>query len=214
MDRADTPLAAAWSLSVPVLLALIVGVPLAVAVALWLTARRRGAGWSVGWAARASWAEIIMIAGTAPFLYLTLSPGHNARGLNIVPLHDLAYQFRVGFVYATVQITGNLLVFAALGFGLPIRWRVGPLAVLVAAACCSTAVESSQWIFDLGRFASVDDVIVNAAGAVIGAGIAWPWWRKRRERLVAPSGDPPSDPNGSMTGSAHPDVPASVRSVG
>jgi VanZ family protein len=185
---ADSPVVAARSSWAPVVLAVFVAVPLAIAIAAWLTRHRRQAGWGHAWAARSAWAEIFMIMGTLPWVCLTLLPSHDGRGANLEPFRDLAQQVAHGHVYATVQIGGNLLVFAALGFGLPIRWRVGPLAALVVGAWGSTAIESLQWILNLGRYSSVDDVLVNAAGAVIAALLAWPWWRRRIGPVV---GHPP-----------------------
>jgi len=123
-----------------------------------------------------------MIIGTVPGLVLTLTPTDTANGVNLVPFHDLATLVHIGWQHAAVQIVGNLLVFVPLGFGLPIRWRIGPFAVLVVGACASTVIETLQWVFQLGRFSSVDDVMLNAIGALIGALLAIPWWRSRRDR--------------------------------
>jgi hypothetical protein len=176
---ADSPIVGARSSWAPVVLAVLVAVPLAIGAAVWLTRRRRRAGWGHDWAARSAWVEIFMTLGTLPWLCLTLLPTHDVRGANLEPFRDLAQQVDNGYANAIVQIGGNLLVFAALGFGLPIRWRVGPLTALVVGALGSTTIESLQWILNLGRYSSVDDVLVNAAGAVLASLLAWPWWRRR-----------------------------------
>lgn len=206
---ADSPFVAARSSWVPVVLAVFVGVPLAIGLAAWLTHHRRRAGWGHAWAARSVWAEIFMIVGTLPWVCLTLLPSHDVRGANLEPFRDLAQQVDLGYANAIVQIGGNLLVFAALGFGLPIRWRVGPLAALVVGALGSTAIESLQWILNLGRYSSVDDVLVNAAGAVIAALLAWPWWRRRVGPVV---GHPPRGGRDAakLARSSDPDVTVSV----
>jgi hypothetical protein len=158
----------------------VLAVPFAAGLAIALAGRRERRGATRSWAWRSSVAEVGMIVGTVPWLWtvLTPDPGH-PRGRNLIPFHDLANQFHVGLAFAAVQITGNLLVFAALGFFLPMRWRVGLLFVLVVAALCSTTVEVLQWVLRLGRFSSVDDVIVNTAGAVLAALCSRPWWRRR-----------------------------------
>jgi glycopeptide antibiotics resistance protein len=40
-------------------------------------------------------------------------------------------------------------------------------------------IETLQWVLDMGRFSSVDDVLVNAVGAYAAAWLAYPWWRRR-----------------------------------
>jgi glycopeptide antibiotics resistance protein len=148
--------------------------------------RRRLAGTDAGWAARSAFTEVAMIVGTLPWIWLILTPnpGHS-RGKSLVPFRDLVDQFHVGLGYASIQIGGNLVVFAALGFCLPIRFRVGPATSLGVGAVLSVTVESLQWYLHLGRFTSVDDVIVNATGAFVFAWLSRPWWR-RRARAMPP----------------------------
>lgn len=179
MWKSET-IAHAWSLWGPVIVGGVLSIPLGFVVAMWLAARRRRAGVDVGWANRSAYVDVFMVFGTVPWLWLTLTPnsGH-IRGYNLVPFRDLAQQVHVGHLYAAMQIGGNLLVFAALGFGMPIRWRVGPLAALVAGVAGSTIIETLQWVLNLGRYSSVDDVIVNATGALLAAVCSWPWWRRR-----------------------------------
>jgi hypothetical protein len=169
---------------VPVIAA-VASVPFAVALVVWLAQRRRRSGADPAWALRSSLAEVGMVIGTVPWVWMILTPdpGH-PRGKNLVPFHDLANQFHVGLGFAAVQIGGNLLVFASLGFFLPIRFRVGPAFVLIVGAACSSTVEILQWVLRLGRFSSVDDVIVNTAGAVIAAWLSRPWWRRRIAPVV------------------------------
>jgi glycopeptide antibiotics resistance protein len=71
------------------------------------------------------------------------------------------------------QVTGNLLFLAALGFFAPIRWRVvaGAGRPVTAGVVVSTAIEMIQYVLDVGRVSSVDDVLLNATGAMV-AGLA------------------------------------------
>jgi len=160
--------------------ATVITLPFAAMLIMLLARRRQHAGVDPAWALRSAFAEVAMIVGTVPWVWMILTPdpGH-ARGRNLVPFRDLANQFHVGLTFAAIQIGGNLLVFASLGFFLPIRFRLGPGFVLALGIVCSTTVETLQWVLRLGRFSSVDDVIVNAAGALIGAFCAMPWWRSR-----------------------------------
>jgi glycopeptide antibiotics resistance protein len=78
-----------------------------------------------------------------------------------------------------IGIAGNLLVFAALGFFAPMRF--GALAslprILALGAGCSVLVETAQYVLRLDRVSSVDDVLVNAAGAVLFGLASRRWWR-------------------------------------
>ena len=148
--------------------------PLAVLVAWALAYRRRAAG--VPWAWRTSLAEVGMVHGTVPFLWLTLMPGEGAgtapARVSLVPLRDLV-------TMGTLGIVGNLLVFAPLAFFAPMRWAA--LAslprVLALGAGCSVLVETAQYVLRLDRVSSVDDVLVNTVGAVLAGLASRPWWR-------------------------------------
>ncbi len=122
-------------------------------------------------------AEALMIAGTLPWLYLILRPGHQPHTVYLIPGHDLRDQFRVGLHFATEQIGGNLLVFAAFGFAAPVRWRIRPAAVVAVAALASTVLELTQFVMADGRVTSVDDVLVNAVGAGLFVLCSRRWWR-------------------------------------
>jgi hypothetical protein len=150
-----------------VVLMLLVGLPVAGLVA-WVLARRRP------W--RFALAEVGMVYGTVPMVWLTLMPGPGAGivpgRVSLVPLRDLVTMGPLG-------IGGNLVIFAALGFFAPMRFAV--LAsiprVLALGAACSVLVETAQYVFQLDRVSSVDDVLVNAAGAGLAALASRPWWR-------------------------------------
>ncbi|MFG3280479.1 VanZ family protein [Streptomyces sp. NPDC048111] len=158
-----------------VVLMTLVTIPLAVLVAWALTVRRRAAG--VPLARRTSLAEVGMVHGTVPFLWLTLMPGGGAgvvpERVSLVPLRDLV-------TMGTLGIVGNLLVFAALGFFAPVRFAA--LAslprILALGAGCSALVETAQYVLRLDRVTSVDDVLVNAVGAVLAGLASRRWWRR------------------------------------
>jgi glycopeptide antibiotics resistance protein len=77
------------------------------------------------------------------------------------------------------QIVGNLLVFAALGFLAPQRFAAlaSVPRILALAAGCSVLVETAQYVLLLDRVSSVDDVLLNAAGAGLAALASRPWWQ-------------------------------------
>ncbi|MFF5446454.1 VanZ family protein [Streptomyces sp. NPDC012888] len=159
-----------------VVLMTVVTVPAALLVAWGLARLRAAAG--VTWAWRRSLAEVAMVHGTVPFVWMTMMPGSGAGVVpgrfSLVPLRDLVTMGPLG-------IAGNLLVFASLGFFAPVRFAA--LAslprVLALGAGCSVLVETAQYVLRLDRVSSVDDVLVNAAGAGLAALASRRWWRGR-----------------------------------
>ncbi|MET9581230.1 VanZ family protein [Streptomyces massasporeus] len=161
-----------------VVLLTLAALPLAALVVWALARRRRAAGDMSAW--RTSLAEVGMVYGTVPFLWMTLMPGGGAgtvpARVSLVPLRDLATMGPIG-------IGGNLLIFAALGFFAPMRFAASASVprVLALGAGCSVLVETAQYVLRLDRVSSVDDVLVNATGAVLAALASRRWWRTTTE---------------------------------
>ncbi|OKI53803.1 VanZ family protein [Micromonospora sp. CB01531] len=161
-----------------VLLMMLVGLPLAALVVWALTRRRRAAGVPSAW--RMSLAEVGMVYGTVPLVWLTMMPGPGAGivpgRVSLVPLRDLVTMGPIG-------IGGNLLIFAALGFFAPIRFAALATVprTLALGAGCAVLVETAQYVLRLDRVSSVDDVLVNAAGAVLAGLASRHWWRTTAE---------------------------------
>ncbi|RZT27301.1 VanZ like protein [Kribbella sp. VKM Ac-2569] len=155
-----------------VVLLTIAAAPVAVLVVCVLAVRRRPD--AQRW--RRSVAEVGMVYGTVPWVWMTMLPGSHAGEVpgrfSLVPLRDLLTMSAGGIV-------GNLLVFAALGFFAPLRFPV--LAsiprVLALGAGCSMLVEIAQYVLRLDRVSSVDDVLLNATGAGLAALLSRRWWR-------------------------------------
>jgi VanZ like protein len=175
-----------------VVLLTLVTLPLAALVVWALASRRRTAGVVSAW--RMSLAEVGMVYGTAPFVWMVLMPGSGAgtvRGrLSLVPLQDLPTMGLLGIV-------GNLLVFAALGFFAPIRFPAlaSVPRILALGAGCSVLVEAAQYVLQLDRVSSVDDVLVNAAGAGLAALTSRRWWGTKPTSL--PNQPSPALPSAS-----------------
>ncbi|MDR7280079.1 VanZ family protein [Catenuloplanes atrovinosus] len=163
-------------------------VPVAALVAAGLAAlrMRRGVPRETAW--HDSAAEIGMLATTAPWIWMILTPLDAPGQVFLVPFSDLPNQAAEGLGFLTYQVGGNLLVFAGLGALAPVRWPalrgIGRVSLLGAAA--SAIVETLQYALDLGRVASIDDVLVNAAGAGLAALLSRPWWRPAPVRDHAP----------------------------
>ncbi|GAA4640455.1 hypothetical protein GCM10023196_105990 [Actinoallomurus vinaceus] len=138
----------------------VAALPLA-ALAVWVLARRRSAA-GVASAWRMSLAEVGIVYGTVPWVWMILLPGDEAGAVvSLVPLRDL-------LTMDTGQVVGNLLVFAALA-SVP--------RVLALGAGCSVLVETAQYVLRLDRVSSVDDVLLNTAGAGLAALASRRWWR-------------------------------------
>lgn len=157
-------------------LLLVVALPLSFLVVCALVVRRRSRGATTGWAWRSSLADVGIVHGTVPWVWMTLLPGSHAGAvpgrLSLVPLQDM-------LVMGLFGIVGNLLVLAAMGFFVPMR--VASLAslprILALAAGCSVLIEVAQYVLQLDRVSSVDDVLLNTAGAGLAAMASRRWWR-------------------------------------
>ena len=157
--------------------------PLA-ALAVWALARRRSVtGTTPAWAWRMSLAEVGIVYGTVPWVWMIMLPGDQAGAVpgrvSLVPLRDLLTILADGPLTATGQVVGNLLVFAALGFLAPLRFAAlaSVPRILALAAGCSVLVEAAQYVLRLDRVSSVDDVLLNTAGAGLAALASRRWWR-------------------------------------
>ncbi|MFF3892800.1 VanZ family protein [Streptomyces sp. NPDC001812] len=171
-----------------VVLVTLATLPVAALVVWALARRRRAAGVASAW--RMSLAEVGMVHGTVPFLWMTMMPGAGAGivpgRVSLVPLRDL-------LMMGTLGIAGNLLVFASLGFFAPMRYAAlaSVPRILALGAGCSVLVETAQYVLRLDRVSSVDDVLVNATGAALAALASRRWWRTTTE---APSEQPRPEP--------------------
>jgi hypothetical protein len=166
-----------------VIVASALGLPVAALTTAGLSYMRSRSGQQTRW--RYSIAEVGIVAGTLPWLWMILTPKPATRSVDLVPVHTIAAQLAGDPVTATVQLGGNLLVFAAFGCLAPLRWRIGWLAVVALAAAASAGVETLQYVLDLGRVSAIDDVLVNAAGAGLAAFSSRGWWRLRDAGTVS-----------------------------
>jgi hypothetical protein len=176
----------------------VAALPLA-ALAVWALARRHSVtGTTPAWAWRKSLAEVGTVYGTVPWVWMIMLPGDRAGAVparvSLVPLRDLLTILAGYPETATVQVAGNLLVFAALGFLAPLRFTAlaSVPRILALAAGCSVLVETAQYVLWLDRVSSVDDVLLNTAGAGLAALTSRRWWRATAR---ASSDRSPSEPH-------------------
>jgi glycopeptide antibiotics resistance protein len=125
------------------------------------------------------WSGVGAIVLTVPWVCMILAPMPGPSVLHPVPFQELPGYLAASPAELVVQLGGNLAAFAALGSLAPVRWPLRLWQVAVLGAVCSVTVESLQFLLDLGRVASVDDVLLNTGGAVLAALLSHRWWRIR-----------------------------------
>jgi hypothetical protein len=152
-------------------------VPLGLLAAWGLAALRirRGSPRRTAW--RYSIAEVGAVFGTLPWLFLVLTPRGGDGGVQPVPFADLLELASADPRTIVEQLVGNLLLFFFAGCFVPLRLRIGLGTVLLGGAAGAALVETAQYAFGTGRVASVDDVLLNALGALLGALLSRRWWR-------------------------------------
>lgn len=97
--------------------------------------------------------------------------------LDLVPGSDITAAFADdGSLW---QVIGNVLLLCPLGALLPLRMRrLRTLSrVALAALLVSVLVEGTQYLIHCGRVTSADDVLLNTAGATLGAALSRRGWR-------------------------------------
>jgi glycopeptide antibiotics resistance protein len=80
---------------------------------------------------------------------------------------------------ALKHVVGNVLLFIPLGWLLPLLWDEAISTGRIVAIAASTSLTVELWQLSIpGRMATIDDVILNALGAAIGAMVLY-WWSRR-----------------------------------
>lgn len=76
-----------------------------------------------------------------------------------------------GVYFDLGQVVGNIALFVPLGWLLPMTWPGlrSLKSILAVAALCSAGIEMSQLLVISGRSPTIDDVILNTLGALVGA---------------------------------------------
>lgn len=171
-------------------------IPLLTALAVLVVRLRVAHGRTRAQALRWTIAELGILAGTLPWIWMILTPTTAPGGINLIPLRDLLATISEASTNSAVQVLANLAVFAPLGFLLPLRipWFANTARTTLTAAALSATLEFAQYALDLGRYTSVDDVLLNAAGATLGTCLARTHLRRRESgrshttRILGPLG--------------------------
>ena len=125
-----------------------------------------------------SFAEALLAASLAAIYAFTivqtriLFPGERPDEMvaNLIPVIPVVQ----GLVSAEADITafnalGNVVLFVPLGAALVWRFGLSPTLVVAIAFVGSIAIESFQAVAAMGRSVDINDVLLNASGATIGA---------------------------------------------
>ncbi len=99
--------------------------------------------------------------------------GYSEYRYSLIPFQEInrfiQYRHYVSAGAFILNIIGNLVVFAPIGFLVPI-WRGSGMRwyhIVAVSFLCSLLIETSQLVFRVGVF-DVDDLIMNTTGGIIG----------------------------------------------
>ncbi|WP_198035304.1 VanZ family protein [Streptacidiphilus rugosus] len=137
-------------------------------------------------------ALLAFAACAAVVIKLTLTPSPGSVGIAHTNLHPGAtirlYLDRPSVREALLQVGGNIVVGVPFGLLLPVvsrRFR-GPVRVTLLTALSISVLEGLQHYFVAGRSFDVDDIILAAAGGLVGYVLLG----RRLSRRIHPVGRP------------------------
>ena len=139
-----------------------------VAFGLVVAARRRAR--ATGWHARLQpiSLDVALAASVAAILVLTLAPLDDEKDVQLLPFSDIVEALMPPVhTWRLLTTAANVLLFVPFGAVLGLRgFRIGKTAVIAFAL--SAAVESAQLLLVSGRTTSINDLLLNTLGAVLG----------------------------------------------
>ena len=114
-------------------------------------------------------AQVLLLGSVVAIFVLTLLPtSQSGFGVNLVPLRGIAGQLQnVNGPLGAINSAGNAAMFAPAGLLAAFAFGWGVRRVSAVALALSVTIELLQ--LASGRNADVDDVILNTAGAAVGA---------------------------------------------
>lgn len=107
----------------------------------------------------------------------------SGEGLRFIPFETIRQQLStIGTDESRTQLLGNTLLFLPWGFFLPLLWRRFRGFFRMAGMCLGLTcfIEFTQLF--IGRTVDVDDLILNFAGSMVGAGLWWVCHRIARRK--------------------------------
>ncbi len=122
--------------------------------------------------------NLALVASLAIIVIATLTPTRGHNEIHLSPLQDVFDAIHPLSPLGLAGLVGNVLLFAPLGWALRLREVELPRAAFVGIAISAT-IEVAQLIVP-GRTTSVDDVLLNTLGTVLGYLIAERWISRSR----------------------------------
>lgn len=122
--------------------------------------------------------DVMLVFSLLGIVLVTLWPrpwAYRAASIQLVPLVDsMDILFHsVDWSVPVRNLGCNILLFIPYGFF--ITWRFGHkrrvLFALITGAVVSVLIEAMQYVLPLGRISSVDDVLFNTLGALLGSAL-------------------------------------------
>ena len=135
---------------------------------------------------RQALARAALVAWLVVVLMLTLFPNPGrGQSYNLRPGADLSCS------RSLLNLGVNLLLFAPLGaFATAAQVRLGSWwRVLAVATALSLTIEAAQWVTKVGRAADANDVVGNAAGALVAFAVTAVLAQQARRRRPAATSD-------------------------
>jgi glycopeptide antibiotics resistance protein len=110
---------------------------------------------------------LVLAAALLPIAVVTLSPRSGSTVVELTPLADLREAVGERDLVLLLKSFANVLLFVPFGAALGL-YDVSLRAALLAGVALSGAIEIAQFTFVPGRTSSVDDLVLNTVGAVLG----------------------------------------------
>ena len=119
---------------------------------------------------------VVYIAALTEIIALRIGKAPVERDLRLIPLETTLGMLKHGLWFFFYHLIGNIVWFMPLGAFL---YRFGPVQALLAGAGVSLTLEALQWILCRG-VADIDDVLINALGAFLGAWLARSFFNRQK----------------------------------
>ena len=110
---------------------------------------------------------LVLAAALLPIAVVTLSPRNGRTVVELMPLADLREAVGERDLALLLKSFANVLLFVPFGAALGL-YDVSLRAALLAGVALSGAIEIAQFTVVPGRTSSVDDLVLNTVGAVLG----------------------------------------------
>jgi glycopeptide antibiotics resistance protein len=124
--------------------------------------------------------DLALVASVAAIIAVTFVPTRGGIDFQLTPLSEIIAAFTPPLQRShLLEVAGNVFLFAPLGVVLFLRGlRLNE--AFFAGVVCSIGIEVAQLLVP-GRTTSVDDVLLNALGAVLGYSLATLWFQRRED---------------------------------